>query len=268
MTNEKKDYKQILALRKFDTTKVPKQPHVAFTIQNKVIAQLNSYAVFTGSAKSGKSTYLMAAIASALLPSFQNNFGIKLHLPEERNRICYFDTESSEYDFYKNLEKIKFFNNGNSLPDILDCYNVREDDPKDIKAMIEEYLINTPQCSIIIVDGFLDLMFDYNDVYESRQLTNWFKKITKIFNICLIGVLHIGKGNSETLGHLGSNTDRWANSTLLVEKNKDTGQFILKPKFLRSDDEFDPIAIANRMGQWEQQTFIQEEFLNTKKTKK
>lgn len=256
MTNEKKDYKQILALRKFDVSKVPKQPHVAFTIDGKIIAQLNSYAVLTGPAKSGKSTYLMATIASALLPYFQNNFGIKLHLPDERKRICYFDTESSEFDFYKNLEKIKQFNNGNNLPDTLDCFNVREDDPKDIKLLIEEYLNNNKDCSILIIDGFLDLIFDYNDVMESRQLTNWLKKITKIYNICLLGVLHIGKGNNQTLGHLGSNTDRWANSTLSVEKNKETGQFILKPKFLRSDEDFNPIAIANRMGQWEKQEII------------
>lgn len=254
---EKKDYKQILALRKFDVSKVPKQPHISFTIDGKIIAQLNSYAVFTGPAKSGKSTFLMATIASALIPHYQDIWGIKLHLPEDRKRIGYFDTESSEFDFYKNIEKIKKFNTEKKIPKTLDCFNVREDDPKDIKLMIEEYLKENADCSILVIDGFLDLIFDYNDVMESRQLTNWLKRITKIYKICLLGVLHIGKGNNQTLGHLGSNTDRWANSTLLVEKNKETKQFTLKPKFLRSDEDFDPIAITNLDGHWIKEIYKQ-----------
>ena len=261
---EEKDYSQLLLQRKFDRSKVPKKPHVSFTIQSKVIAQLNSYAVFTGSAKSGKSTFLSAAIGSAYCPNFQDVFGIKLHLPQDRQRLGYFDTESSEYDFHKQIDKIKQFTTRNIFPELIDAFNTREDNPKDIRQMIEHYLVTTPECSILIVDGFLDLMFDYNDVYESRQLTNWFKKITKVYNVCLIGVLHIGKGNNETLGHLGSNTDRWANSTLLVERNKTTGQFILKPKLMRSDQDFDPIAIYNSNGTFEQQQYIEEDFQNKK----
>ena len=93
-------------------------------------------------------------------------------------------------------------------------------------------------------------------------------KITKEFDITLIGVLHTGKGNNETLGHLGSNTDRWANSTLIVEKDKVTKQHILKPKFLRSDSDFDPVAIVNYDGKWMQQHYIENEIIIPKKQKK
>ena len=84
----------------------------------------------------------------------------------------------------------------------------------------------------------------------------------------MIGVLHLGKGQGETLGHLGSNTDRWAQSTMIVEKNKDLGQFILKPKFLRSSDDFDPIAIMNFNGNWQQIPYIEPTVLNISKPKK
>lgn len=259
----------ILQARRYDRKKIPKAQHIAFTIQNKCIAQLGSYCVFTGLAKSGKSTFISAAIGSAYLPSYQDNFNIKLHLPKERQRIGYFDTESSEYDFYKQIDKIKGFCLQSNLPDQVDAFNTREDAPKIIRALIMEYLNNTPECSILVIDGFLDLIFDYNDVIETRMLTNWFKKITKEFNIMLIGVLHQGKsGNNETLGHLGSNTDRWANSTLVVEKDKQTKHFVLKPKFLRSTDDFDPIAISNFNGSWTQVPYLESDVITIKKSKK
>ena len=132
-----------------------------------------------------------------------------------------------------------------------------------------EYLKNNPECSILCVDGFLDLCFNYNDEVETRKLTNWFKKITKEFNIMLLGVLHLGKsGGQETLGHLGSNTDRWANSTLIVEKDKQNNQYVLKPKFLRSAGDFEPIAITNIEGTWYQQQYLHTESITIKKTKK
>lgn len=263
------DLPGLLQARKFDRNKVPKKQHISFTIQGKCIAQLGSYCVISGLPKSSKSTYLAAAIGSAYLSQFQDNWGIKFHLPDNRLKIAYFDTESSEYDFYQQIEKIKKFSLSTALNDNIDCFNTREDSPELIRALIMEYLKNNPDCSILCVDGFLDLCFNYNDEVETRKLTNWFKKITKEFNIMLLGVLHLGKsGGNETLGHLGSNTDRWANSTLIVEKDRQSNQYVLKPKFLRSAGDFDPIAITNIEGTWYQQHYLHTEILTPKKPKK
>lgn len=264
------DLPVLLQARKFDRNKIPKKQHISFTIQGKCIAQLGSYCVVSGLPKSSKSTYLAAAIGSAILPNFQDNWGIKFHTPEHRPKIAYFDTESSEYDFYQQIEKIKKFSLTTTLHDNIDCFNTREDTPELIRALILEYLKNNPDCSILCVDGFLDLCFNYNDEVETRKLTNWFKRITKEFNIMLLGVLHLGKsGGNETLGHLGSNTDRWANSTLIVEKDRQTNQFVLKPKFLRSAGDFEPIAITNIEGNWYQQQYLHTEIqLPNKKQKK
>jgi hypothetical protein len=84
-----------------------------------------------------------------------------------------------------------------------------------------------------------------------------------------MGVLHLGKGQGETLGHLGSNTDRWSQSTMIVEKNKDAGQFVLKSKYLRSDGDFEPVAIMNFDGRWSQVPYIEQIApIPTKKPKK
>lgn len=202
------------------------------------------------------------------MPPFQDVFGIKLSTPKDRTKIAYFDTESSEFDFHRQMNRIKDFALLSKLPDRLDAFSFREDMPSRIRKMIETYLIDTPSCSVIVVDGLLDLCLNYNDEKETRLLANWFKRITKVYNVLMIGVLHLGKNGGESLGHLGSNTDRWAQSTLIVEKNKETRQFVLKPKFLRSSDDFQPIALMNFEGRMQQVPFEQPILEIPKKVKK
>lgn len=270
MTNEQKNtnFKELLEKRRYNPNNVPKAEEVIFKIANNVIGTASNYVVISGQAKSGKSTFVSAITASAFLPPYMDQFGIKLNLPSGRNKIAYFDTESSLYDFYRQMERIRNFALKSSHPPDLDAFNTREDSPKRIKIMVEEYLKSNPECSILIADGLLDFCLNYNDEVETRQLTNWFKRITKEHNILLIGVLHLGKGGNETLGHLGSNTDRWSQSTLVVTKEKSTNQFVLKPKFLRSSAEFNPIAIQNFDGKWQQVPFIEPEETLNKKVKK
>jgi hypothetical protein len=257
MTNERKiNYPEILDQRRYRPDLKPPQEDVIFKIGEHTIGTAGNYCVFAGAPKAGKSSYLSATIASAFLPHFQDNFGIKLTPPPGRPRVALFDTESSLFDFHRHMERIRIFANKESHPPTLDAFNTRQDGPYMIKGQIWNYLENHPDCAILVVDGFLDLCLNYNDEVETRELVNFFKLITQKFNILLIGVLHISKGNFETLGHLGSNTDRWAQSTLLVEKNKENRQFILRSKFLRSSDDFEPIAIMKWEDRFTQVPYV------------
>jgi hypothetical protein len=242
MTNELKTIPEILELRRYNPETKPPPEEVLFTIGSSVIGTASNYVVMSGSPKAGKSTYLSAAIGSAFMRN-DDVFGIKLNPPKDRPVVGYFDTESSQYDIYRTMERIKKFSLKSRISDDLNVFSVREDSPKRIRALVNHYLEITPLCSILVIDGFLDLVLNYNDEVETRKLVNWFKQITKQYNILLIGVLHLSKGQGETLGHLGSNTDRWAQSTLVVEKDKLSNTITLKPKFLRSAADFNPISL-------------------------
>jgi len=190
--------------------------------------------------KSGKSTFTTSIVSSAF--NTYDVFGMKLQTLPGRNKILYIDTESSEYDYYKHMNRIKNVSNKLDLPLFFDSFCLRKESPETIKLMIQAYLENTPECSIIILDGLLDIVMNYNDEIECRKVVNWIKEITTVNNLLLIGILHTGKNEGKTLGHLGSNTDRWAQSTLAVKK-EEGGTFILEPKFLRSSGGFVPIEI-------------------------
>lgn len=237
-----KEVLQILEKRKYNKNYHPKEPTVLFRIDGKAIGVYQSFVCFSGIPKSGKSTYISAAIASAF--TLQDVFKIKIDLLPERNEIALFDTESSEHDFYRNIDRIKKFANANGTLDRrFHSFTLREDEPLQIKSMIIAFLQNNPKCSCIVIDGLLDLIVDFNSVKESRELINFLKKITKQYNCLVIVVLHLGKKDLQTLGHIGSMVDRYANSVLKVEKKKDTQTFELSPSLLRSDSDFDAINI-------------------------
>jgi len=200
--------------------------------------------------KAGKSTFICAMISSVF--NTYDIFTMKLHTPPSRAKVCLIDTESSDYDFYRTINKIKGFAEINNLPPYFDAFQVREDSSNAIKQMIERYLELNLDCSILIVDGLLDLLVNYNDEKESSLLTSWLKKITKQFNILLISVLHQSKSNLATTGHIGSASDRFAQSTLDITKDKDKNTYVLSSRFMRSDSDFDPITLMNFNGIFQQ----------------
>jgi hypothetical protein len=235
-----------LQSRQFDPNYKPEKAETMLSIGGEVIGQLESFVCYQGLPKAGKSLFVTTTIASAFFSS--GLFGIKLTPLINRNRIAFFDTESSTYDFYQIIDRIKSQLNSNFLPGNLDFYNCREDNNVDLMQLIEIYLQNTPDCSILVIDGIADLVQDFNSVVESNNVIYWLKKISKIYKLLIICVLHLTKKDKNSLGHLGSFMDRKAQSTLTCEKKENV--LMMSPGYMRSSSGFKPIEIVNDQGVW------------------
>ena len=269
MKNESKTkitINEILDLRRYNPEYIPQKESTILEIGGKICATLQNYVVISGLPKSCKSTYLSAFTASAFIP--EDIWGIKINLPADRKRLAYFDTESSAFDMYKQVERIRHFTKREYLPwDNLDVYNVREDDPAKIIELINCYVENN-KASVIILDGLLDVCNDFNDPVEAKKITTWLKRITKQYNILIICVVHLGKKDNNTLGHLGSAADRYAQSVFEVVKDKEQQTFTLQSKYMRSDADFEPVSIKNFDGKFEKVFYeptIQQQFKKPKK---
>ena len=251
-TDNKLTITELLAKRQYNPDYIPKKEDIIFTIGTpaRTTGSLENFLTLSGLPKAGKSTFVAAIVASAFVP--YDIFTMKIHLPKDRKKICYFDTESSDYDFYRQINKIKNFAEIAALPNYFNAYQVREDGSGIIRKMIEEYLSKNEDCSVIIIDGLLDLLVNYNDERESSLLTKWLKKITKVYNVLLITVLHQSKSNLSTTGHIGSASDRFAQSTLDIVKDKERNCYVLTSRFMRSDMDFDPITLMNFNGVFQQ----------------
>lgn len=252
MKNEKKNnipIYDVLNLRKYNSAYVPEKESCILSIGEKICGTLQNYCVISGLPKSCKSTFLSAFTASAFIPD--DIWSIKINLPNDRKRLAYFDTESSAYDMYRQVERIRHFTKRDYLPwDNLDVYNVREDEPTKIIELINSYLENN-EASVIIIDGLLDICNDFNCPVEAKKITTWLKRITKQYNILIICVVHLGKKDNNTLGHLGSAADRYAQSVFEVVKDKEQQTFTLQSKYMRSDADFEPVSIKNFNGKFE-----------------
>jgi hypothetical protein len=240
---------ELLKIRAIRENYFPPKDNIVFTIEEKNIGSLQNYVTFAGLPKTGKSTFIAALISTIFFPG--DLWSMKLKLPEGRKKAVYFDTESADVEFYNQAEKIKKFAGISGFSDRLQMYQVREDSPSTIRKMIHHICETEPDVSVIVIDGLLDLCINYNDERETRLLTNWLKMITKKYNILIISVIHLGKKDGETLGHLGSNSDRWAQSTLTITKDKVNKTFVLESKFLRSAEDINPIIVQNIGGYWQ-----------------
>lgn len=247
MTNE---LHEKLNSRKFVNGFKPQEEKILFTIEGKNIGTSQSFVTFQGLPKAGKSTFITSIIASAF--TTWDIFNCKLNFPKDRKRLCYIDTESSDYDYYRVLERIRLQIITDLLPHNFDSFLFREDNANDIKLMIEQYLEENRDCSIIVIDGVLDLIANFNDVEQSFYLVQWLKKITKKYDLLVLLVLHLGKKDQNSIGHIGSYLDRKSQSVLRIEKNKQNNTLDLVPQFLRSTEDFNPISIQYQGGNWNQ----------------
>jgi uridine kinase len=233
---------KLLELRHYKPNYQPPEENVILRINGSNCGTLGNFCIISGIPKSGKSTFLNAIIASNFT-RIDNIFGIKLNTANIANKsIGYFDTESSEYDFYKNLNRIKMIANIDVLPAYFNAFSTRKDGVNEHKAMIETYLF-TFRPSVIFIDGLLDLIHNFNDEVESKLLIEWLKFLTNEYNVLIIGVVHLGKRDNHTLGHFGSMVDRYAQSVVEVIKDKENDIFMMKAKYLRSSADFSDICI-------------------------
>jgi len=249
--------KQLLIERAYNPAHEPESEQVVFRIQFQNIGSLGNFDLITGRPKSGKSKYLSGMMAAAI--TRQEIFSMSLRLPEDKKRVAHWDTEQNRYDYHAMIKLVCKLGNIDTMPTHFHSFHCRQDNAATIIAMVDYFLSLYPDTGLLFLDGLLDMIDRFNDEGQSKMLVNFLKKITDQYNVLVIGVLHRGVTHDKSLGHVGSIADRAAQSVLIVEKNKEAKQYVLKAEYLRSADDFEPIAIYynKQLNFWEQTDYLQ-----------
>lgn len=250
------DIGKLLLDREFKAEGEPPPEEIVFRIEFQTIGSLGDYALITGRPKAGKTKYLAGAMAAAV--SRKDTFGMKIRLPDNKRRVVHWDTEQGKRSHFNCLKLMLDLAGLPHTPDYFKSYHCRQDNAAQIIAMIDHYIRLYPDTGIMFLDGLLDLIDSFNDEKHSKFLVNWLKRITEANNLLIIAILHRSMSVDKSIGHLGSSADRAAQSVLIVEKNKETKQYILKAEYLRDGDDFTPVAIYynKQMNLWEQTDYI------------
>ncbi len=242
--SDEKTYLDLIKQRKFDPNSKAVPDKIYLSIDDSVIGTTGNFITLTGLPKAGKSTFISCIIAASQHFNSDMNdvYGFKFTRHKGKERVVLFDTEQGNYDFHNQMKRIEKLCNKPAGKMNFESYLLREDSPGNIIRMIHYFLKNNKDVGMIIIDGLLDLIDNMNDEGSSKRLIRTLKRWAVKNDLLIVTVLHLGKKDLSSIGHIGSACDRYAQSVLNIEKTKD-GSYRCSPKFLRSSRDFEPIEI-------------------------
>jgi len=193
------NWKEILETMRISFNMDYEEPPVCIEINQDGIkctfGTLGNFSVFIGKAKSRK-TFLIALFISAFLTSnslIENIIVAKLL--KNKNRIIFFDTEQSQYDVSRVVNRILTLSE-NKDPQNFEVFSLRALPPKERLFIIEQKIYNTEGLCIVVIDGIRDLISDINSPEEATMITSKLLKWTEDKNIHIMTVLHQNKGDN------------------------------------------------------------------------
>ena len=215
----KEEIKESLSSNKLDFSKTYKKPITLLQIIeekfNKDILTIDNISLTIGGAKS-KKTFFSTMILSTLLGYKEYGMiGNRLN-----KNIVFFDTEQAHYHVQKISDRLK-----NILKTDLkniDMFILRPFAPEKRMAMIEHYLIdNVGNYSFVIIDGIVDLLYDFNDLHESKRLSTKLLEWSSKYHCHINVILHTNKDKAYARGHLGTELMNKSETVFRITKESD-----------------------------------------------
>lgn len=239
---DQKTFEQLLKHIKLKVTEEYAFPPEIITCGGATIATLGNFSASVGKPKSKKTFNVSAIVAAAI--SGKEILGYKAHLPEDKKKILYIDTEQSKYHCHKVLERILKLANLplNKESGLIDFFVLREYTPEQRRDIITLALRGDSRYGLVVIDGVRDLLRDINNPSEALDIINDLMRWSSFYDLHIHTVLHLNKGDDNTRGHIGSELNNKAETVLQITKNiDDSNMSEVKAMFIR-DKEFAPFA--------------------------
>lgn len=189
---------------KFDLLRRTTEPKPLLKYEgNKMqpVAGRGMLGVFTGHEKSGKSFVLSCIAASGLSGG---NEVLNFSLDLDGGTMLWFDTEQSGYFYDKTQRRLHRLAGHGSNLDNYEAYHLRQLSAAERLEVVEHFVYNTPGLSVVVLDGFVDLINDYNDLKETQAYVGRLMRWSDERQILILGVLHVNKSDGKIRGHIGS----------------------------------------------------------------
>ncbi len=201
------------------------------------IGSNHNLSVLSGKAKVGKTLLLNEITNSAFKEEKVFHYSEKVL----SKKIVYVDTEQSRNHSRLINERIKRASNreGDYLASRFELYNVANRSHEERIDVIEEKLYSDSDVAILIIDGVVDLVQNYNNPDEVAKLMTRLLKWKDENPVHIMVVIHENKGNSLLRGHLGTELMNKAETIIGVSKSQD--KIKVKCKASRNK-EFEPKA--------------------------
>ena len=185
---------------------------------------LGSYGDFScivGASKS-KKTFVKSLIVAGYLGGNANLYSdIKGHLNADKF-VLEFDTEQSHFHTQRVTRRVIEMVGVNDSR--YKTYSLRQYDPKTRFEFIDYMLFESEyrnNIGLVSIDGYVDLVTDFNSLEQSTQLTEKLLQWTSKTNCHITGILHKNFGTSKPVGHVGSSVLKKAETVMFIDREND-----------------------------------------------
>ncbi len=225
------DFKQILKESLIDPAEEIKQQPIALSI-GESIYKGNSYPIPFGSygdfscivgASKSRKTFFKSMVEAAYIGGRSNiyNPSIKGH-NNEKKFVLSFDTEQSHFHAQRVQRRVLELIGGNC--DYYKTFGLRGYTPKERFDFIDWVVFESEfknNIGLMSIDGFVDLVTDFNSLEQSTGLTEKLLNWTAKGKMHCTGILHKNFGTAKPVGHVGSSVLKKAETVVFVDKGDD-----------------------------------------------
>jgi hypothetical protein len=225
------DFKQIFKDALIDPAEEIKQQPIALSIGESNYKGISypipfgSYGDFScivGASKSRK-TFFKSMIEAAFIGGKSNiyNPSIKGH-NNEKKFVLSFDTEQSHFHTQRVQRRVLELIGGNC--EFYKTFGLRGYSPKERFDFIDWIVFESEfkdKIGLMSIDGYVDLVTDFNSLEQATGLTEKLLNWTAKGNMHCTGILHKNFGSAKPVGHVGSSVLKKAETVVFVEKGDD-----------------------------------------------
>lgn len=166
------------------------EPEGLLYIGDYLVLSRGNISTIKGKAKARKSFFIAYLIQQVLI---QN--------PD--SKILLIDTEQSRTFVFKVLKRVYRLMDWRASNSRLKVLSLREYDVL-LRRDILLQAVKQYGSDFIVLDGGVDIISDFNNADESKQVVNILMKLSTDYNCHIVNVLHEGKTNGELRGHFGA----------------------------------------------------------------
>ena len=209
----------------------------------------------TGGEGTGKSNYIAAILAGTLGSErllAEQTLGLEVTANSKGLAVLHYDTEQSEAQLYKNLEKTLRRASIKSVPEFYHSLYLaslsRKDRLKIIRESMDLFHHRHGGVHLVVIDGIADLIRSANDETESIAIVDELYRLAGIYNTCIICVLHFVPNGIKLRGHIGSELQRKAAGILSIEKDDNPEYSVVKALKARDGS---PLDVPMMLFDWD-----------------
>lgn len=179
---------------------------------------------FIQAAPKHNKTFLVSLLSAAYLGGDSKRFCGKLKGHRGSRQLLHFDTEQG--DFHAQAVFKRVLDMTGLGAENYKTYALRGQNHKDRLNIIKVALDNNQQAGLVVIDGIADLMGDVNNIEEANALVQDIMRLTQMYKVHIMTVIHTNFGSDKPTGHLGSAMEKKAETQIQLERDENDSKII------------------------------------------